>query len=361
MAIVSSAHPYDRKRNVTLLVPCYNEAESIGKLISSVPRAALSRAGYSIQVVVIDNNSEDETAAVAEAHGARVLVEQRRGKGNAVRRGFFAIGRDTDYVVMIDGDDTYKISEILRLLEPLDSGFCDVVLGSRLAGKMTNGSMRFTNRFGNWFFSMIVRVFHKVNVTDTLTGYFAWRTDVVHALRPHVSSPGFAIEMEMITKQAKLGFSAYSVPITYEPRIGESSLRPIRDGFHILLMSARQLRWRPEKTVSPGAPLADRLDAGVTPAAGSQEQGIIHLVPTWPGSPDAISSDLSHGSDQCTMPLPGVMVWSGPSQVWRAAHSEPSTTRNRATRRSTDRRVTAAWARRRRQPKASRSAAAAER
>ena len=59
LAIVSSAHPYDRKRNVTLLVPCYNEAESIGKLIASVPRAALSRACYSIQVVVIDNNSED--------------------------------------------------------------------------------------------------------------------------------------------------------------------------------------------------------------------------------------------------------------------------------------------------------------
>lgn len=351
--MVSGGHRDDKKKHVTLLVPCYNEAESIGKLIASIPRAALSRAGYSIQVVVIDNNSEDETAAVAEAHGARVLVEERRGKGNAVRRGFFAIGRDTDYVVMIDGDDTYKVSEILRLLEPLDSGFCDIVLGSRLAGKMANDSMLFMNRFGNWFFSMIVRVFHKVNVTDTLTGYFAWRSEVVFALRPHINSPGFAIEMEMITKQAKLGFDAYSVPISYEPRIGDSSLRPIRDGFRILVVFARQLRWKPEKAASLGAVLPDCLDAGVAPAAGSQEQGIIHLVPTWPGSPDAISSDLSSDSNYYALQLPDLLERRPPSQVWHAAHFERSTTANRTNRRSTDGRSTAAWARRRRQPKAS--------
>ena len=146
---------------------------------------------------------------------------------------------------MIDGDDTYKSSEILRLIEPLESGFCDAVLGSRLAGKMNAGAMRGFNRFGNWIFSVLVRTVYKANVTDTLTGFIAWRSEVVRALRNHITSTGFAIEMEMITKQSRLGFSSFSVPITYAPRVGDSCLRPVRDGLRILTMFARQLFWRP--------------------------------------------------------------------------------------------------------------------
>ena len=101
---------------------------------------------------------------------------------------------------MLDGDDTYKPEELPRLLEPLESGFCDVVLGSRLAGKMTRNSMRTFNRIGNWFFSMSVRAFYRVNATDTLTGYFAWRREALVRLRPHVVSSGFAIEMEIISE-----------------------------------------------------------------------------------------------------------------------------------------------------------------
>jgi len=238
-------------KNVTLLVPCYNEAESIGGVIDQLPRRKLRDAGYRVDVLVVDNDSSDETAAVALAHGAAVVHEARRGKGNAIRAGFSAISDDTDYVVMVDGDDTYKTSEILRLLEPLESGFCDVVLGSRLAGKMTQNSMRGFNRLGNWLFSVLIRNVYKVNVTDTLTGYFAWRRDVIVELRSHIVSEGFAIEMEMITKQARLGFETYSVPITYAPRVGETSLRPIRDGFRILGTFLRQLAWAPDLELAP--------------------------------------------------------------------------------------------------------------
>ncbi len=238
-------------KKVTLLVPCFNEADSIGLVIDQLPRKCLRDAGYSVDVVVVDNASSDETAAVALAHGAAVVHEPRRGKGNAIRAGFYAISVDTDYVVMTDGDDTYRTGEILRMLEPLESGFCDVVLGSRLAGKMTKNSMKGLNRLGNWLFSLLVRYVYGVNVTDTLTGYFAWRHEVIVQLRPHIVSEGFAIEMEMITKQARLGFDAYSVPITYSPRVGETSLRPIRDGIRVLGMFLRQLYWRPGLEVAP--------------------------------------------------------------------------------------------------------------
>ena len=253
-------------RKVTLLVPCYNEAEGIGLVIDQLPRAELRQAGFSVDVLVVDNGSSDGTAAVARAHGAAVVREATKGKGNAIRTGLYAVSDDTDYVVMIDGDGTYNTGEILRLLEPLESGFCDVVLGSRLTGKMAQNSMKSLNRLGNWFFSALTRCVYKVNTTDTLTGYFAWRRNVIVKLRPHIVSSGFAIEMEMVTKQAKLGFETYSVPITYAPRVGSSNLRPIRDGIRILAMFARQLFWSPQpEQVAPVADVVYALPAGFIP------------------------------------------------------------------------------------------------
>ncbi len=133
----------------------------------------------------------------------------------------------------------------MRLIEPIDSGFCNVVIGSRLTGRILEGSMTLFNRFGNWLYSGLVRWFYGVNVTDVLTGYFAWNREAVERLLPHLKSDGFAIEMEMITKMARLGEDIYSVPVTYHPRIGETNLNPISDGIRILWMFAKNLRWKP--------------------------------------------------------------------------------------------------------------------
>jgi glycosyltransferase involved in cell wall biosynthesis len=231
-------------KKITVVIPCYNEAEGIAAVIKGFPRTLLRKHGFSLEVLVVDNNSTDHTADVARAAGARVLHEPKQGKGNAIRTAFYNVSDDTDYVVMCDGDDTYKASEILRLIELLDSGFAEVVVGSRMGGKMREGSMKGFNRLGNWTFSFLVRMIYKVNVTDTLTGYFGWKREVIVQLRQHLQSAGFAIEMEMITKMARLGYQIYSVPISYEPRLGESSLRPVHDGVRILREFARQLPWR---------------------------------------------------------------------------------------------------------------------
>jgi glycosyltransferase involved in cell wall biosynthesis len=232
-------------KKITVVIPCYNEEEGIAAVIEGFPRQQLRNNGYDLEVLVVDNNSKDRTAEVARAAGATVIHEPKQGKGNAIRTAFYNVSEDTDYVVMCDGDDTYKAHEILRLLEPLNSGFGDVIIGSRMGGKISEGSMRGFNRLGNWMFSFLVRMVYKVNVTDTLTGYFAWKRDVIVKLRQHLQSTGFAIEMEMITKMARMGYDIYSVPITYEPRLGESSLRPIYDGSRILKEFVRQLSWRP--------------------------------------------------------------------------------------------------------------------
>ena len=231
----------------SIIIPCYNEEEGIGSVIRGFPMEELEARQYRLEVLVIDNNSTDRTAKIAIDHGARVIHEPKKGKGNAIRTGMLHVPEDADFVVMLDGDDTYRPQEILRMVEPLDSGFCSVVLGSRLGGKISEGSMTTFNRAGNWIFSHLVRYLYRVNVTDVLTGYFGWKREAVEQLHPHLVSDGFAIEMEMITKMAKLGEEVYSVPISYHARAGESNLSPVIDGFKILSMLTRNLFWVPNK------------------------------------------------------------------------------------------------------------------
>ena len=236
-------------KKIVVLIPCKNEMAGIVDVVRGLPYEKAERLGYVIEPVVIDNNSDDHTALVAKAAGATVLFEATPGKGNAMRCGFAYVPYDTDYVVMIDGDHTYSSEELLRLVEPLDAGFCDVVMGSRMVGKISDGAMSAFNRLGNWGFSFLVRILYNENVTDVLTGYWAWTRASLLDLAPHVKADGFAIEMEMITKLARLNHAVYSVPISYTARAGESNLRPVRDGFRILIMLLRNLRWKPRTFV----------------------------------------------------------------------------------------------------------------
>jgi dolichol-phosphate mannosyltransferase len=229
---------------VTVVVPCYNEAGSIAKVIRDFHKSELNKAIFDFDILVVDNNSKDNTAEVATEAGARVLTEYRQGKGFAIRTGFANIHPDAKYVVMLDGDDTYRPEEVLRLLEPLHHNFCDVVVGSRLGGKISGGSMNRLNRIGNWCFTFMARYYYGTNVTDVLSGYFAWKREVIVKLEPHLRSHGFAIEMEMLTKMARMGYEVYSVPISYYQRAGSTNLRPFGDGYKILKMFLSNTFWK---------------------------------------------------------------------------------------------------------------------
>ncbi len=234
---------------LTILIPCYNEEKGIGKVIDAVPTAFLSQLGYLTEIIVIDNNSTDKTAYVARKRKVTVIREKKKGKGNALKTGFRAVSRNTDIVVMLDGDDTYKAHEIPRLIEPLISNFCDVVIGSRLGGKVKGNSLKLQNRIANWGYTFLVRQFYGANTTDLLSGFVAWKKEVVDQLHPHLESEGFAIEMEMITKMSKIGFEMYSVPITYDERVGQSKIEAFSDGFKILYTLIKNLTWKPEKQI----------------------------------------------------------------------------------------------------------------
>lgn len=247
-------------KKITVLIPCFNEESGIAEVIKKFPREKLESLNYFLDIVVIDNNSIDRTAEIATTHGATVIHEPKKGKGNAIQAGFKYIKHDTDYVVMIDGDNTYRPEEILNLIEPLKSNFCDVVIGSRLLGSISEGSMTKFNMMGNKVFSLLVRTFYKggKNVTDVLTGYFAWKRGTIERLRTHLISQEFTIEMEMVTKMAKLGEKMVFVPIGYDPRAGQTNLRPIRDGLYILGMFLQNLFWKPKNNIMSNTNMATR-------------------------------------------------------------------------------------------------------
>ena len=235
---------YIALKKIAVVIPCYNEAKGVANVLKKFPIEKLSEGLFELSVYVVDNNSTDGTARVAKAAGATVIYEPKKGKGYALRAGFAAVPDDVAYVVMLDGDDTYSAGEIMRMIEPLHSGFCDAVVGSRLGGNIQGDAMTTFNRLGNWLFTNAVRTVYRANISDALTGYFAWKKEALDALYPHLKSEGFAIEMEMVTKMARLGQRLASVPISYHPRSGESNLRPIRDGFRILNMFAKNIAWK---------------------------------------------------------------------------------------------------------------------
>jgi glycosyltransferase (TIGR04182 family) len=219
--------------DVCVLVPTYNEAETIGDVVDGFHDEGLAK------VLVIDGDSTDGTADIAREHGARVVQQSGSGKGQAVREALEMI--EAPYVVMIDGDATYRPEEADRLLDPLLAGEADHVVGNRFAN-MESGAMSRLNRAGNRIINRTFRYVHGRELTDILSGYRAFTLSSVE--RFSLSSDGFGIETELSVECVKHGVPTAVVPITYRARPEESqtNLRPFRDGAVILLTLYRMTK-----------------------------------------------------------------------------------------------------------------------
>ncbi len=193
---------------VAVIVPCLDEAITIGKVVDDW-RRELPDA----EVWVIDNGSTDGTAEIAESHGARVIHESRRGKGFAMRTAFRRI--DADIYVMVDGDDTYPAEAAAALLDPVRAGSADMTVGSRLM-KGTASEFRALNRLANWFYPFVIRMLVHVRLTDVLSGMRAMTREFVEGV-PLVAQ-GFEIEVELTVKAAERHFRIVEVPIDLRPR-----------------------------------------------------------------------------------------------------------------------------------------------
>lgn len=213
---------------VAVLIPCYNEAVTIGKVVDDFKRVLPDADIY-----VYDNNSKDDTAAIAEDHGAIVRTEPRQGKGNVVRQMFREI--DADYYIIVDGDDTYPAEAAPRLLEPLMNDTADMTVGDRLSnGTYGEENDRAFHGFGNNLVRWLIKVIYGYAFDDVMTGYRAFNRIFVKTMP--VLSEGFQIETELSIHAVDKRFRITDVPIDYRdrPEGSYSKLSTFGDGAKVL-------------------------------------------------------------------------------------------------------------------------------
>ena len=216
--------------NVAVLIPCYNEAMTVGKVIDDF-RHFLPEA----TIYVYDNNSTDGTDKIAAEHGAIVRYEPRQGKGNVVRQMMREI--DADYYVMVDGDDTYPADAVTELLKPLFEGRADMVVGDRLSnGTYGKENDRRFHGFGNNLVRTLIKRLYGFEYSDVMTGYRSF-TRVFAKTMPMLSA-GFEIETELSIHAVDKGWRIVEVPIDYRnrPEGSESKLSTFSDGYKVLRM-----------------------------------------------------------------------------------------------------------------------------
>jgi len=218
----------ENQKKVCVIFPALNEEETIGKVIDEVPVPDLKQLGYSVEVVVVDNGSSDDTREIAEAKGARVITEPNRGKGRAMQTAFKSV--EADYVFMLDADFTYPSTYIPDTLELLEDKY-DVVLGSRLKGNMEDGAMSRLNLVGNHLLAFLANLLYRGGISDMCTGYWGFRGDVVKNL--NIDAIGFELEANMLIEATKKGYHIGELPIHYRRRGTPTKLHAMKAGFRI--------------------------------------------------------------------------------------------------------------------------------
>ena len=214
------------RATVAVLIPCFNEAPTIGAVVHQF-REQLPDA----RIYVFDNNSTDQTASEAQAAGATVYREARQGKGYVVQSMFRRI--DADVYVMVDGDGTYPAVDVHRLIEPILAGTADMVVGSRL-DQASHSEFRPLNRWGNRLFLWVVRLTFHVHLGDLLSGYRAFSRRFVKGMP--LFGGGFETETELTIKALQRGYAIVEVPVTLRnrPEGSHSKIRIAQDGTRIL-------------------------------------------------------------------------------------------------------------------------------
>ncbi len=213
---------------VAVLIPCYNEELTIGKVIDDFKKE-LPEAN----IYVYDNNSKDKTGEIAKEHGAIVIKEYRQGKGNVVRTMFRDI--DADIYIMIDGDDTYPAEAARKLMEPIIKNEADMVIGDRLSnGTYAKENKRAFHNLGNNLVQGLIGLLFKNEIKDIMTGYRVFNRFFVKTMP--VMSEGFQIETEMSIHALDKKFRLKEIPIEYRdrPAGSESKLNTFRDGYRVI-------------------------------------------------------------------------------------------------------------------------------
>ena len=218
---------------ISVVIPCLNEAQSVGACVEKALRG-ITKAGLTGEVVVVDNGSTDGSGQLAAAAGARVVVEPRRGYGSAYLRGFEeARGR---YFVMGDADETYDFEDLDRFVRPLHERDVDMVMGSRLKGDILPGAMPWSHRWiGNPILSGMLKLLFRTSVSDSHCGMRSFTRDAYR--RMGLRTTGMEFASEIVVNALRKDLTIEEIPITYYPRAGDSKLESFRDAWrHVRFM-----------------------------------------------------------------------------------------------------------------------------
>ena len=200
-----------------MIIPAYNEAESIGKVIKHLP-------SYVNEIIVVNNNSSDDTAKNALQAGATILTELNSGYGNACLNGLNYLEmqtQKTDIVVFLDGDFSDYPEELTKIVAPIIEKNVDFVLGARVKNLREKGAMKPQQIFGNWLATFLMRLFYKSEFTD-LGPFRAIKYKTLQALKMQDPTYGWTVEMQL--KILKQKYIYKEIPVKYRNRIGVSKV-----------------------------------------------------------------------------------------------------------------------------------------
>jgi glycosyltransferase involved in cell wall biosynthesis len=217
-----------RDQRLSLVIPCYNEEHGIRQVLARVPIAV-------DEVIVVDNRSTDDTAAVARGLGARVVSESRRGYGAAYKAGFGAVSGDI--VVTLDGDGTYPPEHIPRLVDTLLDRDWEFLSASRFP-LADSRAMGFSNRMGNWVLTVAAAILFGTAIRDSQSGMWVVRRSLLTQLR--LTSDGMAFSEEIKLEALRRGARFGEAHIPYGEREGTVKLQKWRDGWLNLVFLVRK-------------------------------------------------------------------------------------------------------------------------
>lgn len=205
---------------IDVIIPAYNEEESIGLVVADIPKEWVR------EVIVCNNASTDQTKAVAEAGGATVLDQPQKGYGSACLKGIAYVKskpetEQPDIIVFLDGDYSDHPEELPNLVQPIVENDVDLVIGSRALGNMESGAMMPQQVFGNWLATSLIRLFYRYEFTD-LGPFRAIKWKQLLAI--NMEDPDFGWTVEMQVKAAKFKLKCTEVPVTYRRRVGVSKV-----------------------------------------------------------------------------------------------------------------------------------------
>jgi glycosyltransferase involved in cell wall biosynthesis len=206
----------DKKPRIAVVIPAYNEEKSIGLVVQEISREWVEN------IIVVNNNSTDQTVDIASKAGAIVLTEKRKGYGWACLLGIEkAKELDAEIIVFMDGDFSDYASELPSIVLPIIENNCQLVIGSRALGKKEKGSLTPQQIFGNWLATQLIHLFYGAKFTD-LGPFRAISTQALNQLKMSDKTYGWTIEMQIKAVKHKMKF--IEVPVNYKKRIGVSKV-----------------------------------------------------------------------------------------------------------------------------------------